>query len=191
MRSASECVGRRRHCRCDRWTHSDAECTCPAVGPTQFTPSHQTRRDGPVSVVFGVWRAGMNWQLLLTCSDFKFSVGDSLELSGITFTPPKRTRHRQDSFVVSGVAVCIGFQRMTSNLSWLCRSVDAMTRPCCKQNRNSTNDVSFHAEAPVCWNSLKANSHHHTVNGNCSIHTGTPDTTRTRLFCRVWCGRVN
>ena len=30
-----------------------------------------------------------------------FSVGDSLELSGIQFTPAKRTRHRQDSFVVS------------------------------------------------------------------------------------------
>ena len=33
------------------------------------------------------------------------SVGDSLELSGIQFTPPKRTRHRQDSLVVSDVAV--------------------------------------------------------------------------------------
>ena len=30
----------------------------------------------------------------------QFSVGDSLELSGIQLTPPKRTRHRQDSFVV-------------------------------------------------------------------------------------------
>jgi len=34
-----------------------------------------------------------------------FSVGDSLELSGIQFTPSKRTRHRQDSCVVSDVAV--------------------------------------------------------------------------------------
>ena len=40
-------------------------------------------------------------RLLWTCSDFKFSVGDSLELSGIQFTPPKWTRHRQDSFVVA------------------------------------------------------------------------------------------
>ena len=30
VRSASECVGRRRHCRCDRRTHSDAERTCRA-----------------------------------------------------------------------------------------------------------------------------------------------------------------
>ena len=29
---------------------------------------------------------------------FKFSVGVSLELSGIQFTPPKRTRHRQEQF---------------------------------------------------------------------------------------------
>jgi len=54
-----------------------------------------------------------NWTKLtwpdLARSDFKFSVGDSLELSGIQFTPPKRTRHRQDSFVVSGVAVWISF----------------------------------------------------------------------------------
>ena len=37
-------------------------------------------------------------QLLLTCTDLNFSVGDSLELSGIQFTPLKRTRHRQDRF---------------------------------------------------------------------------------------------
>jgi len=50
-------------------------------------------------------------QLLLTCSDFRFSGGDSLELSGIQFTPPRQTRHRQDSFVGSGLAVWIGHWR--------------------------------------------------------------------------------
>ena len=34
-----------------------------------------------------------------------FLSGDRLESSGIQFTLPKRKRHRQDSFVVSGVAV--------------------------------------------------------------------------------------
>jgi len=55
------------------------------VGPTQFTLTHQTRQDCPVCVVSGVsvWIR----QLLL---DFKFSVSDSLELSVIQFTPPKR-----------------------------------------------------------------------------------------------------
>ena len=49
MRSASECV-RRSHRQClRRPTHSEAERTCRAVGPTQFTPPHQTRQDGPVS----------------------------------------------------------------------------------------------------------------------------------------------
>jgi len=82
----------------------NTECTCLAVGPTQFTPPHQTRQNSPVCVVSGV--AVWIGQLLLTCSDFKFSVGgDSLELSGIQFTPPKQTSHRQDSFIVSGVAV--------------------------------------------------------------------------------------
>jgi len=53
------------------------------------------------SCLCGVLCAGVNWR----CPGFVFSVGDSLELSGIQFALPKRTRHRQDSFVVSGVAV--------------------------------------------------------------------------------------
>jgi len=56
-RPVSECV-RRSHRQClRRPTHSDAERTCQAVGPTQFTPPHQTRQDGPVCVVSGapVW----------------------------------------------------------------------------------------------------------------------------------------
>ena len=50
-----------------------------------------------------VWCTGVNWTIALNV--FKFSVDDSLELSEIQFTPPKRTRHRQDSFVVSGVVM--------------------------------------------------------------------------------------
>ena len=53
-RSESECV-RRSHRQClRRPTHSDAERTCRAVGPTQFTPPHQTRQDGPVCVLSAV-----------------------------------------------------------------------------------------------------------------------------------------
>ena len=59
--------------------------------------------------------------MLLTCSDFKFSVGDSLELSGIQFTPPKRTRHRQHSFVVSGVAMWISYKPV-GVAYWMTRS---------------------------------------------------------------------
>ena len=99
------CVAVRPEVARRRPTHSDVERTCRAVGPTQFTPPHQTRQDGPVCVVSGVpvWMG----PLLRTCSDFRFSVGDSLEFSGIQFTPPKRTWHRQDGFVVSGVEVWI------------------------------------------------------------------------------------
>jgi len=65
-----------------------------------FTPSRQTTRNRPAV-------RAVNWTTaILACSDFKFSVGDSLELSGIQFRLPiKRTRQGQNSFVVSGVAV--------------------------------------------------------------------------------------
>ena len=77
----------------------------------QFTPpAMQTRQNSAVCVVSGV--AVCTGQLLLTCSDFKFSVGDSPELSTIQFTPPKLSRHRQDSLVASGVAVWISFNGM-------------------------------------------------------------------------------
>jgi len=71
-----------------------------ACRPThaQFTPP--TRQDKTV-----LSASCLACRLLWTCSDYKFSVGDSFELSGIQFTPQKRTRHRQDSFVASGVAV--------------------------------------------------------------------------------------
>ena len=86
-----------------RWTHLSGG---RADSIHTATPD-ATRR----SCLCRVWCAAV-WtgRLLWTCSDFKFSVGDSPVLSGIQFTPPKRTRHRQDSFVVSGVAVWISFQ---------------------------------------------------------------------------------
>ena len=40
--SVGVCRGRRRHCRCDRRTHSDAERTSRVVGQTQFTPPDTT-----------------------------------------------------------------------------------------------------------------------------------------------------
>jgi len=66
------------------------------VGPTQFTPPHQTRQDGPVCVVSGVvWCR----RQLDDCSErvqtLNFSVGDSLALSGIQFTPRNRTIETQ------------------------------------------------------------------------------------------------
>ena len=91
VRSASECV-RRSHRQClRRPTHSDAERTCRADSVHSATPD-TTRRSCLCRV---------QCELLWTCSDFKLSVGDSLELSGIQFTPPKRTRQRQDSVVGS------------------------------------------------------------------------------------------
>jgi len=107
VRSASECVRRsHRQCMC-RPTHSVAERTCRAVGPTQFTPPHQTRQDGPVCVVSGEPRAVWIGRRGRTIALSVFRFQNSLELSGIQFTPPKWTRQRQDSFIVSGVAVWI------------------------------------------------------------------------------------
>jgi len=49
----------------------------------------------------------------------KFPVGDSLGLSaGIQFTPPKRTRHRQDSFVVSGGRCGLGVSNPARRAVW-------------------------------------------------------------------------
>ena len=109
LRTSAFCVGVRPAVTLRRQTHSDTDQTQNTlVGPTQFTSPHQTWQNSPVCVLSGmvVWIG----QLLITCSDFKFSISDSLELSGIQFTPPKRMRHRQDSFVMSGVAVWITFK---------------------------------------------------------------------------------
>ena len=51
VRSASECV-QRSHCAARH--RADTERTCLAVGPTQFTPPHQTRQNSRVCVVSGV-----------------------------------------------------------------------------------------------------------------------------------------
>ena len=51
VRSASECV-QRSHCAARH--RADTERTCLAVGPTQFTPPRQTRRNSRVCVVSGV-----------------------------------------------------------------------------------------------------------------------------------------
>ena len=51
-------------------------------------------------------------QLLWTCSDFKFSVGDSLDgLSGIQFRPPKRTRQTRQFCRVWRVGVNLTLTR--------------------------------------------------------------------------------
>jgi len=52
VRSASECVGRRRHCRCDRRTHSDAERTCRT--DSVHTAAPDATQTGPSC---RVWRA--------------------------------------------------------------------------------------------------------------------------------------
>jgi len=59
--SVGVCRGRRRHCRCDRRTHSDAECTSRVVGQTQFTPPDTTDSTvlsclaGGVGIIVKVW----------------------------------------------------------------------------------------------------------------------------------------
>ena len=60
-----------------------------------------------MKTVLFVWRAGVNWIIAMNVFRLQDSLSatDSLELSRIQLTPPKRTRRRQDSLVVSGVAV--------------------------------------------------------------------------------------
>jgi len=52
-RTSAFSVGVCRAAQCDRRTHSDAERTCQAVGPTQFTPPDTT----PTALSCRVWRA--------------------------------------------------------------------------------------------------------------------------------------
>ena len=80
-------------------------CVCVCVTrrsrimPNSHRSSNTTKRSCPCRV-----RCAGCCELNDCCGGVQtsnFSVGDSLELSGIQFTPSKRTRHRQDSFVVS------------------------------------------------------------------------------------------
>ena len=126
----SRCRSHRPACVRRSQRFGDTAIYCP------IHTARQTRQDGPVCVVSGVpvWIGRLPW----TRSDFIFSAGDSLELSEIQFTPPKRTRHRQDSFVVSGEAVWIG---STSNLV---------------PERRLASVRGFWSAGPDAWNSLSS-----------------------------------
>ena len=86
-------------------------------------PDKKTR-----SCLCRVWCAGVNWTIAVNVFRLQMFCRSATVLScrESNFTPPKRTRHcRQDSFVVSGVAVCVSFNRPTfQHCSWLtsCRS---------------------------------------------------------------------
>jgi len=69
--------------------------------PYSHLPPDTTR----LSCLRRVWRADVNSTIAVNVFRLHIFIGDSLELSGIQFAPPKRTRHGQDSFVASGVAV--------------------------------------------------------------------------------------
>ena len=121
--------------------------------------ARQTRQDGPVCVVSGVTVTVWIERLLLTCSDFTFSVGDSLELSDIQFKPPKRTRHRQHSLVVSGVAVWISFYTDVILFATVLHSGSvAEWLACCTQAQKARVQI---AVATLSGNSLKQTVHTH------------------------------
>ena len=104
-----------QHFLCDRPTHSDADATqnAPVWRLGRLNSHRRTRHDKTVlSVSCLAWQCELH-NCKLTCSDFGFSVGDSLELSGIQFTPSRQTRHRQDCFVGSGLAVLTGYNITT------------------------------------------------------------------------------
>ena len=99
--------------------------------PNSHRPPDTT--NSPIYVVSGV--AVWIEQLLLTCSDFQFSVGDSLELPGIQFKQSKQTRHGQNSFVGSGAAMWIinqSINRVTSAMNLDSGSVQLI---CCEQTK--------------------------------------------------------
>jgi len=90
--------------------------------PLLLCPLHTATPDTTKqSCLCRVGRGGVNWTvLLLKRSDFNCSVGDSLELSRIQFTPPRQTRRGQDCFVwpggVNSVSVLLSLQRVRKPL---------------------------------------------------------------------------
>ena len=94
----------------------------------QFTPP--ARQDKTVlSVSCLVWRCELD-KIAINAFRVQFFCRSATVLSclsGILFTPPKRTRHRQDSFVcvVSGVAVWISFnEHQVARRTWKGAGVD-------------------------------------------------------------------
>jgi len=93
----SQCAARHIPTQARRRTHLSG-CRADLV----HTATPDTTKQ---SCLCRVWCDGVNWTIAkLTCSNFKFSIGDSPRVAG-QFTPLKRARHRQDSFVVSGIVV--------------------------------------------------------------------------------------
>jgi len=97
VHSALECV-RRSHCAA-RHTPAKTRHRTHLSGGRADSIQTATPDTTKQSCLCRVWCDGVNWTIAINVfPDFKFSVGDSLELSGIQFTLPKRTRHRQHSF---------------------------------------------------------------------------------------------
>ena len=93
-RTSAFCVRVRPAVALRRPTHSDTERTCLAVEPTHFHTStpDTTKQSCPCRVR----RGGVNWTVAINVIRLQiFCRLDSLELSGIQFTPPKRTRNRR------------------------------------------------------------------------------------------------
>ena len=73
--------------------------------PNLHHPPHKTT----LSCLCRVWCAGVNETIALNVFRLQIFCRRQSSVFGNIVTPPKRTRHRQDSFVVSGVAVWISF----------------------------------------------------------------------------------
>ena len=135
------CLCRVRRCelsRLDSPTSAFGVRVRPAVAPAVPAPPDTLRHTSSVhtatpdttrrSCLCRVWCAGVNWTIALNVFRLQMFCRSATVLScrESNFTPPKRTRHcRQDSFVVSGVAVCVSLNRPTfQHCSWLtsCRS---------------------------------------------------------------------
>jgi len=88
VRSASECVGRRRHCQCDRWTHSDAE---RAVERSGRLNSHRLTRHRQHCLVASGGRCELGLNLQLT----KLSVTTSCSTRDQRGQKPASARSRK------------------------------------------------------------------------------------------------
>jgi len=126
--SASECVGRRRHCRCDRRTHSDTERTCRTGRSGRLNSHRLTRHRQHCLVVSGAQCEFGIMLMAMLIELFEYIVEYSIR-SRIIARSPLPTGERN---IVLNVPACMsvrkhnsGTTRITTNLcacnrlSWL------------------------------------------------------------------------
>jgi len=205
---------RQRSCRhCDRHTHSDAYPTQKAPVSLSVTPPHQTQQNCPVLVMCG----GVNWTIAVTFKLQIFCRRQSWVVENIQFTPPRQTRHRQNCFVGSGVAVWIGCNwhnsraGLTGCRTWWCADLlvtyRSLTPNCLWSTPSHTHTHAYTPYSPLgqcqptsllllgriacIFQRAEVDRKHKTVGGSSPLLTAGPDSAGGRPAAQLNCGSLD